>query len=101
VDVSARHNGKIHAAWAEDKRKVLQGLTIKPTQVMNYFEKRQEFNLWSFIMNPMMLMFLFTLVCVIILSNIDPETLKEMQAEQQAQANAAREASQASSRKKQ
>lgn len=87
VDVSARLNGKIHAAFAEDRRKVLPpGLLISPIKQVNYFEKRQDFNLWKFLTNPMMMMFIFTLVCVIFLSNIDPETLKEMQAQaQQAQ----------------
>jgi len=101
VDVSAKFNGKVHAAWAEDRRKVLgPGLVIQPLKKLDYFEKRQEFNLWAFIMNPMMLMFIFTLVCVVVLSNIDPETLKEMQAQAQAQQNAEREAA-AASRKKQ
>jgi hypothetical protein len=33
-------------------------------------QKRQDFNLWKFLTNPMMLMFLFTLICIIFLSNI-------------------------------
>mmetsp|Transcript_18598 Transcript_18598/g.25788 ORF Transcript_18598/g.25788 Transcript_18598/m.25788 type:complete len:219 (+) Transcript_18598:44-700(+) len=80
VDVSARHNGKIHAAWAEDRRKVISpSMLIEPVKKMNYFEKRQEVTMWSIFGNPMMLMMIFTIVCVVIISNIDPETLKEMQ----------------------
>lgn len=86
VDISARHNGKVHAAWAEDRRRVLPaGMLIEPLKKVEYFEKRQEFSLLSFFSNPMMLMMLFTFVCVIILSNIDPETMKEMQNEMQNQ----------------
>jgi len=86
VDVSARLNGKIHAAYAEYRKKVLPpGLLIKLIKQMAYFEKRQDFNLWKFLTNPMMLMFLFTLICIIFLSNIDPETLKEMQQQAQQQ----------------
>ncbi|KAK3240727.1 hypothetical protein CYMTET_49453 [Cymbomonas tetramitiformis] len=86
VDISARHNGKVHAAWAEDRRRVLPaGMLIEPLKKVEYFEKRQEFSLLSFFSNPMTLMMLFTFVCVIILSNIDPETMKEMQNEMQNQ----------------
>lgn len=81
IDVSARHKGKVLAAWSEDRRKVLPDLHIEPIGKMNYFEKRDSFSLRSFLMNPMMLMMLFTLVCVVIFSNIDPETFKEMQRE--------------------
>mmetsp|Transcript_475 Transcript_475/g.995 ORF Transcript_475/g.995 Transcript_475/m.995 type:complete len:212 (+) Transcript_475:65-700(+) len=90
VDVSSRHNGKIHAALAEDRRVVLSpGLVIDPVRKMDYFEKRQEFSIWSIVSNPMMMMMIFTVVCVVIFSNIDPETIKELNEQAQAEKNRA------------
>mmetsp|Transcript_30252 Transcript_30252/g.36737 ORF Transcript_30252/g.36737 Transcript_30252/m.36737 type:complete len:208 (-) Transcript_30252:142-765(-) len=80
VDVSARHDGRIHAAYAEDKKNVLgPEMLIQPVRKMEYFEKRPEFSVWGLVTNPMMMMMLFSLFCVVVLSNIDPETMKEMQ----------------------
>jgi len=94
VDISARHNGRIHAAYSEDKTQVLgSDMLIKPVRKMQYFEERQAFNLWTFVSNPMVLMMLLSVFCVVVLSNIDPETMKEMQeqlAQQQAEVEKAK-----------
>ncbi|KAJ9063677.1 hypothetical protein DSO57_1038441 [Entomophthora muscae] len=58
-------------------------LRISPVEQIEYFDKREGFNIMSILSNPMMLMSMVSLALVFIapkmLSNLDEETLKEVQ----------------------
>ena len=70
-------------------RRETSSLVLKPIQLIDYFEKRQQMSLSSLVANPMMLMMLFMLgigmIMPKLMENMDPEELKQMQ-DQMAQA---------------
>ena len=82
VDVSA--TGKVRALLKHSRQPLpfplpLEPLVAKPT----FFEKREGFNWSGMLMNPMVLMMGVTVLIMVVfpkmMSNMDPEQLKEMQ----------------------
>lgn len=84
LDVSASAPGKARALLTHSRQPLpfplpLEPLVAKPT----FFEKREGFNWSSMLMNPMVLMMGVTVLIMVVfpkmMSNMDPEQLKEMQ----------------------
>ena len=82
MDVSA--TGKVRALLKHSRQPLpfplpLEPLVAKPT----FFEKREGFNWSGMLMNPMVLMMGVTVLIMVVfpkmMSNMDPEQLKEMQ----------------------
>merc|ERR1712196_742545 len=91
VDVSAKSAGKVRAMLTHNKNALplpmpLEPLVVKPT----HFEVRPPFQWTSMLMNPMFLMMgvsvLLMVAMPMMMANMDPEQLKEMQAKLEASA---------------
>eukprot|EP00270_Netrium_digitus_P006441 TRINITY_DN1892_c0_g1_i1.p1 TRINITY_DN1892_c0_g1~~TRINITY_DN1892_c0_g1_i1.p1 ORF type:complete len:206 (-),score=71.28 TRINITY_DN1892_c0_g1_i1:304-921(-) len=86
LDVSARLNGQVRAAMAEDPSTLLPDpLVLIPARTEEYYEKREPLSVLSILKSPMGLMVAFMVVAMVILprlmDSIDPEEMKKMQEE--------------------
>ncbi|KAI3424894.1 hypothetical protein D9Q98_008278 [Chlorella vulgaris] len=82
VDVGAARKGKVSSTVADvpGAPALTYPLLLRPLTRLEYFEKRQGFNLWAFIKTPYGLMGCFMVFSMFILPRlkIDPEEYKEM-----------------------
>lgn len=83
VHVSAQHAGKVKATLFDDLERTLPyPLILKPLRAADYFEHREPFSILSYLKNPMVLMFGFTIIMSVVMprmvKNMDPEELQKM-----------------------
>jgi hypothetical protein len=82
VDVGMRQPGSVQVFSAR-KEALPYPFEIAPAGKMEYFEKREGFNVRGMLMNPMVLTMCFSLFSVflmpILAKNMDPEALKEIE----------------------
>jgi len=82
VDVGMRQPGLVQV-FSTRKEALPYPFELAPLGKMDYFEKREGFNVRGMLMNPMVLTMVFSLFSIFIMpilaKNMDPEALKEIE----------------------